>query len=127
MSGSVSCRWVTAGPGTSNASTTMSGEDEAGFLRPVASMVSVCEVAAKPESVNMVTRISSVSWDVSTSAANVPSRYTFAMPVAALRPPIQVTDGPVNVNVARAPGVADNAAVPPLQGLLLSPSVQPAV
>src|SRR5205814_7720863 len=44
--------------------------------------------------------------------------------------PIQVTDVPVNVIVARAPGtagVAETAAVPPLQAFVVSPGLQPAV
>ncbi len=36
------------------------------------------------------------------------------MPVKVARPPIQLTDRPVKVNVARAPSVPENTAVPAL-------------
>jgi len=43
------------------------------------------------------------------------------MPVLGVRPPIQLTERPVNVNAARAPGAVETAAVPPLQVPLVSP------
>src|SRR5690349_13104641 len=68
----------------------------------------------------METRTSSVFEYVSTSLRKTPSRDTRAMPVPVARPPIQVTEVPVKVNVACAPGVVENAAPPPLHGLLVS-------
>src|SRR6267142_4723 len=68
----------------------------------------------------MDTRTSSVFEYVSTSLRTTPSRDTRAMPVPVARPPIQVTEVPVKVNVACAPGVVENAAPPPLHGLLVS-------
>ena len=49
------------------------------------------------------------------------------MPVCGPLKPIQRTEVPVKVNTARAPGVADTAAVVPLHALVVSPWVQPAV
>src|SRR5882672_5472623 len=68
----------------------------------------------------MDTRTSSVFEYVSTSLRKTPSRDTRAMPVPVARPPIQVTEVPVKVNVACAPGVVENAAPAPLHGLLAS-------
>src|SRR5258708_6660297 len=42
------------------------------------------------------------------------------MPVPVLRPPIQLTEVPVKVKVACAPGAVETAAVPPLHDLLAS-------
>src|SRR6266581_493834 len=120
MSGSVSCRRETAGAGTSNASTTTRAEVAAAFMRPVTSIVKVWLALLRPFAVNIVTRISSVLEYVSTSLTKTPSISTRAMPVPGLRPPIQLTEGPVNVKVAWAPGVAEAAAVPPLHDLLAS-------
>src|SRR4029077_12405574 len=49
------------------------------------------------------------------------------MPVCGPLKPIHRTDVPVKVNAARAAGVVDTAAVPPLHGWVVSPAVQPAV
>src|SRR5690349_4922744 len=68
----------------------------------------------------MDTRTSVVFEYVSTSLTKTPSRETRAMPVPGERPPIQVTEGPVKVKVACAPGVVESAAPPPLHGLLPS-------
>src|SRR2546422_8927563 len=50
-----------------------------------------------------------------------------AMPVCGPCRPIQLTDVPVKVNVARAPAVVETAAVRPLHAVLVSPCVQSAV
>src|SRR5687767_12232199 len=47
------------------------------------------------------------------------------MPVAGPRKPIKVTVVPVNVTVARAPVVADAAAVPPLHAAPMFAGAQP--
>src|SRR5882672_308187 len=119
-SGSVSCRRETVTAGASNASTTMKVSSAAAFFRPVTSIVRVWLVLARPDAVYMDTRISSVFEYVSTSARKVPSTDTRAMPVPRARPPIQVTEVPVKVNVAWAPCVVENAALPPLHDLLAS-------
>ena len=49
------------------------------------------------------------------------------MPVCGPRRPIHCTEVPAKVNTARAPGVADIAAVAPLHARVVSPWVQPAV
>src|SRR5713101_3868864 len=120
MSGSVSCRRETAGPGTSNASTTIRSEVAAGFICPVASIVKAWLVLVRPFTVNIGTWISSVFEYVSTSATKAPSTDMRAMPDQGPRPPIQLTEGPVKVKVACAPGVVETAAVPPLHDLLAS-------
>src|SRR6266705_317473 len=120
MSGSVSCRRATAGAGTSNASTKIRAEVAAAFIRPVTSIVKVWLALLRPFAVNIVTRISSVLEYVSTSLTKTPSRDTRAMPVPGLRPPIQLTEVPVKVKVACAPGAVETAAVPPLHDLLAS-------
>src|SRR5438445_229092 len=75
----------------------------------------------------MVSWSPSVGKYVSTWVTKAPSRYTLAIPVSLLRLPIQLTDVPVKVNVARAPGVVETVANQPLHDLLVSPAVQPAV
>jgi len=75
---------------------------------------------------NIETRISSVLEKVSTSAMNTPSTETRAMPVPGARPPIQPTEVPVKVKLARAPGSDVAAALPPLQvrsGAALQPAL----
>src|SRR2546425_12354097 len=64
---------------------------------------------------------------VSTRAMNWPSIDTLAMPVPNPRSPIQRTDVPVNVNVARSPTITDCRACSPLQKLENPACVQPAV
>ena len=49
------------------------------------------------------------------------------MPVWGPFKPTQRTEVPAKVNAARAPGVADTAAVAPLHAWVVSPWVQPAV
>src|SRR6266704_4042527 len=120
LSGSVSCRRATAGAGTSNASTKIRAEVAAAFIRPVTSIVKVWLALLRPFAVNIVTRISSVLEYVSTSLTKTPSKDTRAMPVPGLRPPIQLTEVPVKVKVACAPGAVETAAVPPLHDLLAS-------
>src|SRR5713226_9647918 len=93
---------------------------DAGFLWPVTWMVNVWFALARPFAANMGTRISSVFEYVSTSATKAPSRNMRAIPVPGVRPPIQLTEGPVKLNVACAPGVAETVAVPPLHDLLPS-------
>src|SRR6266571_327993 len=105
---------------TSNASTTTRGEVEAAFIRPVASIVSVWLASARPVFVKRAAWICSAGEYVSTSATRAPSRNTSAIPVCVPRAPIQVTEGPVKVNVACAPGVVETAAVPALHDLLAS-------
>src|SRR6266699_2576620 len=126
MDGSVSCKRETVAAGTSNASTTIRGPVAEAFCRPVTSIVTVWRALVRPVASNMGTRISTVFENVSTSARKAPSRDMRAMPVLVARPPIQVTEGPVKVNVACAPVVVENAAVPPLHEWLPS-GVQPAV
>src|SRR6266481_2295622 len=55
-----------------------------------------------------------------------PVNETPAMPVNRARPPIPLTECPLKVNVARAPGVVETPAVPPLHDLLES-RLQPAL
>src|SRR6267378_8288332 len=125
--GSVSCKREMVAAGTSKASTTTRVEVAAAFFRPVTSIVNVWLALASPVAANIGTRISSVFEYVSTSIMKTPSRDMRATPVPDARPPIQLTEDPVKVKVACAPGVVENAAVPPLQVLLVSPCVQPAV
>src|SRR6266704_730312 len=120
LSGSVSCRRETAGAGTSKASTTTRAEVAWAFIWPVTSIVKVWLALVRPFTVNIVTRISSVPEYVSTSATKAPSTDTRAIPAWVPRAPIQVTEGPVKVNVACAPGVVETAAVPALHDLLAS-------
>src|SRR2546426_158770 len=61
------------------------------------------------------------------SEKTTPSTYTRAMPVCGPRKPIQLTDAPLNVNVARSPAKVDNMAVPPLHALNVLSRVQPDV
>src|SRR6266571_3533146 len=105
---------------TSNASTTTRGEVEAAFIRPVASIVSVWLASARPVFVKRAAWICSAGEYVSTSATRAPSRNTSAIPVRGPRPPIQLTEVPVKVKVACAPGAVETAAVPPLHDLLAS-------
>src|SRR5207247_1609540 len=112
--------------GTSNASTTIRAPVAAAFCRPVTSLVKVWRAFVRPVASNMGTRTSTVFENVSTSARKAPSREMRAMPVLSARPPIQVTEGPLKVNVACAPVVVENAAVPPLHDRLPS-GAQPAV
>src|SRR5258705_509938 len=119
MAGLDSCTCV-PGDTTSNASTTTRAFCAAMFCRPVTRIVKVWLALASPFSVNMGTRISSVLEYVSTSATRPPSSNTLAMPDQGARPPIHLTDGPVKVNVASAPGEVETAAVPPLHDLLVS-------
>src|SRR5205809_3120160 len=114
MEGSVSCKREIVAAGTSNASTTRRAPVADAFCRPVTSIVKVWRAFARPVAANIGTRISSVFEYVSTSVRKVPSRDIRAIPVLLARPPIQLTEGPVKVNVARAPGAVENAAVPPL-------------
>src|SRR5947208_14686273 len=120
MYGSVSCKREIVGAGTSNASTTIRAPVADAFCRPVTSIVNVWRALVRPVAANIGTRTSSVFEYVSTSVRKTPSRDMRAMPVLAARPPIQLTDGPVKVIVARAPGVVENAAVPALHDLLAS-------
>ena len=50
----------------------------------------------------------------------MPSTNTRAMPQKVLRWPTHVTEVPVKVNVACAPGILENAVLPPLHGQLES-------
>src|SRR6266702_1817258 len=119
MAGSVS--WVCVpGDVTSNASTTTRGEVEAACIRPVASIVSVWLASARPVFVKRAAWICSAGEYVSTSATRAPSRDTRAIPACVPRAPIQLTEVPVKVKVACAPGAGETAAVPPLQDLLAS-------
>src|SRR5437867_1389476 len=121
MDGSVSSKRICGGPGeddvTSNASTTMYAAVEAGFCRPVTSIVRVWLVFARLVAVKTTAWTSSVGEYVSTSATRTPSRDTRAIPVWGPRKPIQLTDVPVKANVAVAPAVNETTAVPPLQAL----------
>ncbi len=100
IEGSVSCRRETVAAGTSNASTTIRAPVADAFCRPVTSIVNVWRALARPVAANMVTRTSRVFENVSTSVRKVPSRDIRAIPVLLARPPIQLTEGPVKVNVA---------------------------
>ena len=62
----------------------------------------------------------------SSSAAKAPSRKTRAIPAQGARKPIQLTDVPLKVNVARAPAERLNEAVAPLHPLLRLPCHHPA-
>src|SRR5260221_13935500 len=104
-----------------------SAEVAAAFSRPVASSATVWLASARPVAANIGTLISSVFEYVSTSARRLPSRNRRAIPVWGVRPPIQLTEVPVKVIVACAPGALETAAVPPLQVLLVSPCDQPTV
>ena len=98
--GSVSCRREIVAAGTSNASTSTKGRLLATFFRPVTSIVNVWLVSARPTAVNRGTWTSLVFEYVSTSVTKLPSRKTRAMPSSTQRPPIQLTEVPVNVKVA---------------------------
>src|SRR5437867_2748869 len=110
---------------TSNASTATRVLVAAEFL-PVTSMLSVWLAGARPF-VEYTTAWKSLGEYVSTRAWKAPSSRTRTMPVCGPRRPIQLTDVPMKVNVARAPTVVETAAVPPLHAALVSPCVQPAV
>src|SRR5260370_42163177 len=112
MSGCFSCSREAAGPGTSNASTTIRADVAAAFCRPVASIVKVWLALVRPFAVYIGTRISSVLEYVSTSLTKTPSRDTRAMPDQGPRPPIQLTEGPGKAKGACAPRVVEAAGGP---------------
>src|SRR5581483_8767122 len=126
MDGSVS--W-TRDPGdvTSNASTTIVADVEAEFIRPVTSIVNVWLPLDRSVTVKSAAWICSVAAYVSTSATDLPSRSTSAIPVSGPRAPIQLIDVPVKVNVACAPAVVETAAAPALHGLLPPSTLHPSV
>src|SRR5712671_5843212 len=107
----------------------MTSEVADAFCLPVTSIVNVCLALARPVAANMGTRTSTVFEYVSTSVRKIPSTEMRAIPVSGLRPPIQLTDVPVKVNVACAPGAAETVAVPPLHDRFPSfpAGVQPAL
>ena len=125
-SGSVSCKCETTCASTSKASTSTMFDRASEFRRPVTSIVSVCRPALRPFSVMMGVWISSGRANRSTSVPGPPSTLTRAIPLLTLRLPIQVTEVPVKVNAACAPGTVDCTAAPPLHANQLgSLGVQP--
>src|SRR6266571_3348062 len=98
----------------------------AGFCRPVASIVNVWLPLANPVASKMVSWYPSIGRGayVSISATKTPSKYTSAIAIVNLRQPIQRTDVPLKLNVARAPAVLDTATDPMLHALFRLPCCQ---
>src|SRR5690348_6169324 len=114
MSGSVSCMCETTGAGTSNASTTTMTPCESGCFVPATSILIVCVPLGRPLTLKTRDWLSSLLANSSTVCTSAPSISTRAWPLSTLRMPIHVTDVPVKVKVALAPGIEDCTAVPPL-------------
>src|SRR5690349_3793412 len=119
MAEPASCSCETTCVGNSNASTTTRAygdmaASESVFFNPVASIVSICVPLERFLATNTGTWTSYDLANMSTSDTKTPSRYTRAMPLSRPRMPNHVTEVPVNVNVACAPGVMVSMALPPL-------------
>src|SRR5258708_13046578 len=94
-----------------------------GVFWRVASTGRVWVTLASPSTLKMVFWYPSIGGgsNVSICVTKTPSRYTLAIPMLSLRQPIQLTEVPVKVNVAREPGVLDSEMVPSLQLLFRLP------
>src|SRR5258705_10339780 len=112
MAGSVSW-WRVPDRVTSNPSTTIRGDIEAGSCSPVTSIVNVWLVSARPCRVNTCAWICSVGEYVLT-VVTAPSRETREIPNLGPQAPIQLIPFRVQLVSAGAPGVFEDVAVPPL-------------